>query len=134
MGSSKHEVICSESCFIESGFIPTNDSYSPLFPVLIMATSINATLQTAFQDALQKKPRKSRKDSLYSEEEKLILGKYKHEYRMKTTTDERQDLLRSHILVDIFNYWCSKGVVTEDIDEEDLGDRIKVPNTTSHYI
>jgi hypothetical protein len=91
-----------------------------------MNTDIAGTVRDALLEAVNKKTRKPRKKSQYSEDLKLIIGKYKNEYRKKTTTEERHELFRSHILVDTFNHWWSKGEITEHIDDNDLSDRIKV--------
>lgn len=91
-----------------------------------MNTDIADTVRAALHEAVDKKIRKPRKKSQYSEDLKLIIGKYKDEYRKKTTTEARHELFRSYILVDAFNYWWSKGEVEQDIDEKDLSYRIKV--------
>ena len=43
-----------------------------------------------------------------------------------TTTDARHTLICTHILVDIFNYWFGKGVISEEVDERDMSQRILV--------
>ncbi|KAF8816594.1 hypothetical protein BYT27DRAFT_7248032 [Phlegmacium glaucopus] len=101
-----------------------------LSPVLvpqiwIMNTAFVAPLQAALLESITKKIRKPRKESQYTPEEKKVLGKYKEEYRRKINTDERYDLFRQHILVDIFNHWYSKGVVSADISEGEASERIK---------
>ena len=46
----------------------------------------------------------------YNVEELKVLGKYKDEYKSKTTHQEREGLLRSKIFVDIFNHWDSQNI------------------------
>jgi hypothetical protein len=95
-----------------------------------MTTDLVNPLQVAFFDAIGNNAGKPRNKSLYTTEEKSVLGKYKDEYRKKTTTEERHNMLRNHILVDIFNYWSNKGEVNIDICAEDLSQRIKVSSRT----
>ena len=83
-------------------------------------------IRDVFHKAVEKKARAPRKDSRYSTDEKKVLEKYKHEYRKTTTPEERYDLLRNRILVDIFNYWYEKGEVTPEIGEIALSERIRV--------
>jgi len=91
-----------------------------------MSTEIAIPLPAAILEAVTNKNRKARKKSLYTTEEITVIGKYKKEFREKTTTDDRNEILRNHILVDIFNYWFSKGIVTAEIAADVLSDRIKV--------
>ena len=63
------------------------------------------------------KARKPRKDALYNQEEMKILNRYKDEYRGLTTPELRGDLIRSHVLQDIFNYWTSQGSAPTTEDE-----------------
>ena len=67
---------------------------------------------------LEKKTKKARKNQ-FTREEIDVLDKYKKEYRKMT-------LIRTHILVDIFNYWFGKGVISEEVDEKDMSQRISV--------
>jgi hypothetical protein len=90
------------------------------------STQIPAVLQAAFQKSVEKRTQKDRKDSGYSPEERRILGKYKEEYKLKTTTDERDSLFTNHILVDIFGHWFHKGEISESISDEDVANRVKV--------
>lgn len=90
-----------------------------------MSTQIPEPLQAAFQKAIEKKTTKKRKDSEYTSEERDVLGKYKEEYKNRTTTDERESLFQNHILVDMFTHWFHKGEISEDMEEE-VGNRIKV--------
>jgi hypothetical protein len=87
--------------------------------LLQMATEIAAVAQI-----LQKKKRKEiRKGCTYSKEELAVLLPYKEQYRSKTSHDDRDKLLRSSILVDIFNHWLSNGV---DLTEVEVRKREKV--------
>lgn len=83
-----------------------------------MATELPAALQ-----AVQTTARKPRKGCEYTVEERLILGQYKEVYRSKTTAGERRSVIQTQILVAIFNYWDSKGIVP---DADETQDRIKV--------
>lgn len=82
-----------------------------------MSTAVPGILQ-----AIQK-TRKIRKECEYTPEERAVLGKYKEEYKSKTTTEEREMLLRTRILVDIFNHWHTQNV---DLSPEEGHTRIKV--------
>ena len=59
---------------------------------------------------------KPRKESIYNAEEWAILCQYKEEYCLKATCEEWVALVRSKILVDMFNYWSGKGV---DLNEDE---------------
>src|SRR5271155_4973506 len=77
-----------------------------------MATEISAMAQI-----LQKKKRNEmRKGCRYNREELAVLLPYKAHYRSKTTHDDRDKLLRSSILVDIFNHWLSTGVDLTEVE------------------
>ena len=88
-------------------------------------TTQSVGLEAAFLHAVGKKTKKARKNQ-FTREEIDILDKYKKEYRKITTTDARHALIRTHILVDIFNYWFGKGVISEEVDEKDMSQRISV--------
>ena len=90
------------------------------------APQIVVPLQATFHDVIDKGGRGSRRKCQYTEDEKKILENYKEEYRKTTTTAERHNLLRNHILVNIFNFWYEKGIVTPSIEEEALSERITV--------
>jgi hypothetical protein len=91
-----------------------------------MTTQIPAALQAAFQKGVEKKKSNNRRDSGYSPEERRVIGIYKEEYRSKTTTDERDSLFKSHILVDIFAHWFHNQEISESISEKDVAKRVKV--------
>jgi hypothetical protein len=59
-------------------------------------------------DATLEPTRKARKGSLYTDEERVILGKYKAAYKATTTHSQRDALLRGSIFPEIFNYWFQK--------------------------
>lgn len=61
----------------------------------------------------------------FSKEEKQVLEKYKDLYKKSTTTEQRLDVLRNYLLVDIFNFWHAKGEVTSDISEAGVAERVK---------
>ena len=63
------------------------------------------------------KQRRLRRDGLYTLEEKMVIHKYKQEYIMLTTRELRAQLLKEHILVDIFNYWTAQGNQPKDETE-----------------
>jgi hypothetical protein len=70
------------------------------------------------------KPRKPRKDILYSKDEVKVLSKYKAEYREQTTREMRMKIFRDNILPDIFNYWITQE--TAPTEEEESNTRVKV--------
>jgi len=93
------------------------------------APQIVVPLQATFLDAIGNGGnggRGPKRKCQYTEEEKKILEIHKEEYKKTTTTTERHNLLRNHILVNIFNYWYEKGIVTPSIVEEELSERITV--------
>ena len=96
--------------------IPTHDFIIP---------EIASPLREAFI-AVRERQRSPRKKRKYSDAEVQVLERYKHEYRKKTTTKDRQHLLQNYILVDIFNFWYKMKEIPADISEEDLSERIKV--------
>ena len=49
--------------------------------------------------------RKTRKECLYTDEERAIMAKYKEAYKATINHNERESLLRNHIFPDIFNFW-----------------------------
>jgi len=73
---------------------------------------------------MQAVPNKPRRGSRYTEAERKVLSKYKDEYRSKTTAQEREQLLKQKVLVDIFNYWFSKEGTFPS--EEESKQRVKV--------
>lgn len=68
--------------------------------------------------------RKPRKDALYSREELSVISKHKEEYRQQTTRELRAHLIKTKILVDIFNFWLAQG--NAPVDEEESVKRMKV--------
>ena len=95
-------------------------STQPLAPEIVLA------LRPQYLAAVEPPARGPRAKSRYSKDEKRVLQQYKDRYKKATTTDERNDLLRNYILVDIFNFWYDQGSVTTDISEGDFAARIKV--------
>ena len=87
---------------------------------------IAVPLEATFLDVVQRRDCGTRKKCRYTEDEKKVIEIYKEEYRKTTSTAERHILIRNHILVDIFNFWYDKGIVTTSIGEEALSERIKV--------
>lgn len=55
---------------------------------------------------LTKQPRK---DALYSREELSVINVHKEEYRQQTTRELRAEVFKTKILLDLFNFWLSKG-------------------------
>jgi hypothetical protein len=80
----------------------------------------------------QQPSRKPRKDSLYSVEEMNILKQHKLEYRSQPTRELRGQIFRNKILVDIFNFWESRGLIGPD--ETDTQNRIKVMVTLPYHL
>lgn len=111
-------------------FIPVS---APQMPSVTNPPQIVSPLKAAYHGAIAVKPAEPKKKCRYSDEEKEVLNKYRDEYRKKTTTDERHNLLRSHILVDIFNFWYKEGKVTTEIGEVKFSQRIKVRKTVLIY-
>jgi hypothetical protein len=95
-------------------------------PTSRLTPEIAYPLRDAFLKGVNQNDRGPRKKGRYSTEEKEVLNKYKHDYRKTTTTEERYDLLRNRILVDIFNFWYAKGEVTPNIEPELLSNKIRV--------
>jgi hypothetical protein len=67
-----------------------------------------------------------RRGALYSREEILVIAKHKADYKDQTTRALRAHVLRNKILVDIFNYWDSRGTLPSD--EALCIERVKVSN------
>ena len=95
-------------------------------PTSRLTPEIAYPLRDAFLKGVNQNDRGPQKKGRYSTEEKEVLNKYKHDYRKTTTTEERYDLLRDRILVDIFNFWYAKGEVTPNIEPELLSNKIRV--------
>jgi hypothetical protein len=91
-----------------------------------MSTQIATPLPMAYLEAVQNRGRKPRKKSLLTTEEKGVIDKYRDVYRNMTKTEDRCNILRNNILVDIFNFWFQGGVISTEISPEDLSERIKV--------
>src|SRR5277367_2063159 len=68
-----------------------------------MGSDIPSTLA-----AIQGQRSKSRRGCRYTDEERTILSRYKDEYKGKTTAQEREQVLKQKLFVDIFNYWFFK--------------------------
>jgi hypothetical protein len=47
----------------------------------------------------------SRKGCRYSQAERDVLSRHKEEYKSKTTPEEREQVLKQKVFVDIFNHW-----------------------------
>jgi hypothetical protein len=58
--------------------------------------------------------RQPRRGARYSREEIVVISKYKAEYKDQTTRALRANVLRTKILVDIFNYWDEQGTLPSD--------------------
>ena len=86
--------------------------------LLTMLTDLPTALQ-----AVERTAHRPRKGCEYTAEERGIFGQYKEQYRSKTMPAERRSIIQTQILVAIFNYWDSKGVVP---NPEHTQDRIKV--------
>lgn len=100
--------------------------FPPIMTTAKAAPQIVIPLQATFLEAVDKGGRGSKKKCRYNEDEKKVLEIYKDEYRKTTTTPERHNIIRNHILVDIFNFWYEKGIVTPSIGEEALSVLVKV--------
>jgi hypothetical protein len=73
-------------------------------------------------------PRKARRDALYSQAEMEVLNRHKEEYRQQTTRELRANVMRTKLLVDLFNYWLEQGTGPEN--EEESVRRMKVSRLT----
>jgi len=76
--------------------------------------------------ALEERTHRTRKGCQYNEEEKAVLSKHKEEYMSKTTPTDREQVLKTKILVDIFNYWSVKEEIVPTADADIVTQRIKV--------
>lgn len=85
----------------------------------------------AVLEAIHQSPRKPRKGSHYTEEEKAIFCKYRDEYKATTSHDERKALLHSALLVDIFQYWLKKEKVIPPPDEVSKRVKVHLPHSLS---
>jgi hypothetical protein len=65
-----------------------------------------------------------RRGTLYTKGELLVISKYKTEYKDQTTRTLRANVLRTKILVDLFNYWDAQNMLPSD-DVESM-ERVKV--------
>ena len=65
-----------------------------------------------------------RKGTLYSRAEIVVISKYKAEYKDQTTRALRANVLRTKILVDLFNYWDVEKTLPSD--EAESIERVKV--------
>ena len=70
------------------------------------------------------KTKKTRRGTLYSRDELVVISKHKEEYKEQTTKTLRAHVFRTKILVDIFNYWDAQG--TLPADEERCIEQVKV--------
>jgi len=91
-----------------------------------MSTEIAVPLPTFNLEAVINKSRKPRSQCSLTTADRNVINKYRDEYRSKTTTQERINLLRDNIFVDIFNHWFQRGVINADIDSNGVSERIKV--------
>jgi hypothetical protein len=70
--------------------------------------------------------RRPRQGTRYCREELIVLSRYKAKYKEQTTKPLRAHVLRTKILVDIFNHWDLQG--TLPLDKESCVERVKVDN------
>jgi hypothetical protein len=102
-----------------SGFDP-DLVFIPFHP-LPMAT--NNSPPPPFLEALTaNKQRKPRKQSEFTKQERGIMGRNKEAFKT-TSGKERDNVLRGKILVDIFNFWHSKGI---HLGEDEMEKRVTV--------
>jgi hypothetical protein len=64
------------------------------------------------------KAKQPRKDAKYSADEIAVMNKYKEEYREQTSREMRAHVLKTKILVDLFNHWLDKGKIPDSTEEE----------------
>jgi len=96
------------------------------FPPAVHAIVLPPTLRAAIDKEVEKKTPYPRKDSQFKAEE-TVLSRHKEEYIRRLSREDREAYFKSFILVDVFDYWYKKGEVKEDISDEELSARIKVP-------
>ena len=76
------------------------------------------------------KLRKTRKECSYTAAERAILTKHKEAYLATTSHQERDQLLRGAVFIDMFNYWFDGDKVV--MTEEEIVEKQKVrPNKIS---
>ena len=68
--------------------------------------------------------RRPRKDAFYTRDEINVMLKHKAEYKEQTTKALRAHVLRTKILVDMFNYWDAQGTLPSE--EAACVQRVKV--------
>ena len=82
------------------------------------------------------KTRRPRKDALYSRAEMVVINRHKEEYRQQTTRELRANVLKTKILVDLFNFWLEQGKAPDN-EEESIA-RMKVEpfnrGTSNHLL
>lgn len=90
------------------------------------------TTLTPAGEAFPPRTRQPRQGCQYNAEEVGILNKHKANYRKTTMHEERDVMLRTTILVDIFNHWVTiKGLT---FDENEIRKHMKVGmNATAKY-
>lgn len=74
------------------------------------------------QALMTPRPRKQRKETFYTKEERAIMGKYKDDFKT-TRGKERDHIVRGKILVDLFNFWHNKGI---GLREDEMETRVTV--------
>jgi len=70
--------------------------------------------------------KKPRRGALYTCDEIVVISKHKADYRNQTTRALRAHVLRTKILVDMFNYWDAQRTLPSD--EVACIERVKVNN------
>jgi hypothetical protein len=72
-----------------------------------------------------------RRGTLYTKEELLVISKYKAEYKEQTTRALRANVMRTQILVDLFNLWDGQNRLPSN-DVESMR-RVKVSHENVKY-
>ena len=104
--------------------VPGTQTRPNLIYMCMWLTQSETILSWFIMSVVPRPSRKPRKDGLYSREEKIILNRYKEEYRRLTTRELRGNLIRTFVLQDIFNYWTAQGMAPTT-EEENIS-RMKV--------
>lgn len=82
-----------------------------------------STLASLLPMIMAPKSRQARGDCQYTPQELAVLNKHKAAYRKTTTHAQRDQMMRTKIYVDIFNYWDDIGI---PLDETVTNRRMKV--------
>ena len=70
--------------------------------------------------AMQGEGTKPRKGCRYSQAERDVLSRHKEEYKSKATPEEREQVLKQKVFVDIFNHWyTTEGTMPSEAESKE---------------